>query len=617
MENNSVFKGNHQQAQPVNYNYQYPNVAQPAPITVFNTEIGSEFIEQIKRDGVEEYKVKQNRHPSYSGRQLMANTTTNYMVLQTVVKGETKDCVQFCTGIFTNVIVWSYEKWAPFPTCYDVEVLLPGEKEPKEIVIKDAVWGKKEMIRILNDNGISFFIKQSESQILRILMDHLANFFVNQSKYIIDPRAGWNGGDGQWKYMLAERWVIKEMPSYAVHKTIGNGIEKTGDECLKLCAEWLQSGCSESLRGILVGLVLFGLNASRIYQELSCWQEHILVIRCSDERVKKWMKHFLCFFSEDAKKSLNFACQTKELHEELMAAKDQIIVIDGDVADISGRRKRNITMLQDYVENGFLTSDVNSQTLVVVLTKGIMEGLLMDEAIIFDVKNCDFDKEYLNDKSVQQISSYLASGFILRIEENAKRFIDTIRSKSREEDGGTMSKRLTILAEIGCKIMSSAVASGRFIADINCIKDRIRQAEEWMDVDGLGILVLETMVQLLKGGQLKFRQKNEVIQVEWLEDTVFWDKEVVFISQDAIKKWILREVASDDTPVLTIVSALQKGGYLKIYNSSSSGNNYQKRILLYDKMRVKYKPWMIAIPLGHFDKVQDGIFILEELKYGE
>lgn len=585
----------------------------PANYQIYTTEIGSGFVEQIKRDGVEEYKAKQNRHPSYSGRNLLVNHKDTCMILQTVVNGETKDCVQFCTGIFVAVIKFNYQKWYPFSSVYMVTVLLPGEKNPKEVVILEAVWGKKEMLRILNDNGVSFYIKLSDSQILRILMDYLATFFVNQTVGTVDPRAGWYKNNGTWRYRLAERWEIKEIPSYVAHKSIGKGIEETADKCLSIWAEWMQGVSSEGLKGILIGLVLFGLSASHIYRELSCWQERTIVIRCSDESVKRWIKEFLCFFTEDSVKNLNLACKVKELQEEFMVAKDQMLVIDGDAADVSGRRKRNIAMIQDYVVNGFLTSDISAQSLVVVLTKGIVEGFPMDEALTFDVKSSDFAEGVLNDKRVRYISSYLAAGFILWIEENPERFMNEI--KSHVQFCKTMTKRFAILSEIGCSIVNYVVKSEGFVFDYNSCDRLLQLADEWLDVTGLGTAVIESMVQLLIGGSLRLRLRNEAIETEWLQNTVYWNKKEVFVTQSVLKKWILPKVASIDTSTLSIVRALYDEGYLKLYDSASCHNNYQKRLLLYDKAGKKYSPWAIAIPSEHFDKVQNGV--LEEAQYGE
>lgn len=583
------------------------------PLQVFTTEIGSEFVEQIKRDGIEEYKAKQNRHPSYSGRQLLADYKNSCMVLQTVVKGETKDCIQFCTGVFEGVTKCNYERWYPFPANYLVEIVLPGEKEVKEIVISESAWGKKEMLHILNDSGVSFFIRQSDSQILRILMDYLAIFFVNQAVGVVEPRAGWYKRGGNWRYMFAERWEIKEILSYAVHKSIGADIEESADQYLGICAEWLQGVASEGLRGILTGIILFALNASRIYQELSCWQERAIMIRCSDEKVKRWIKGFLCFFTEDAAKTLNLACTVKELRDELMAARDQVIVIDGDAADVSGRRKRNVSMIQDYVVNGILTADMMAQSLVIIITKGIVEDFPMDEAIIFDVKSSDFTKGCLEDKQVQRISAYLALGFILRIEENPERFIHWI--KGHAKDCETMSERLAIIAEAGCNMVGDVVKPKGFIFDFNSCRETLRQAEEWMDVAGLGTRVLEVIVQLLMDGSLKVKSRNEPIEAEWLEDVVFWNKREVFVTQNAVRKWVLPRAASIDTALLTLIKALYDEGYLRCYDSDSCRNNYQKRLLLYDKAGKRYSPWAVAIPSAHFDEIKNDV--LEEAQYGE
>lgn len=613
MQGNNGFQSNCQIQQPIYSEQVYANNVQPPIYQFHTTEIGSEFVEQIKRDGVEEYKAKQNRHPSYSGRQLLIDRSDTCMVLQTIVNNETKNCVRFCTGTFEAVTKCNYEKWFPFSSNYMVEVQLPGAKEPKEVVIEEDAWGKKEMLRIFNENGISFQIKLSDSQILRILMDYLANFFVNQTVGVIDPRAGWFESNGMWQYRLAERWEIKEIPSYAAHKSIGNGIEETTDRCLSVWAEWIQGITSEGLKEILIGVVLFGLNASHIYRELSCWQERTLIIRCSDERVKRWIKEFLCFFREDAEKNLTLACKTKDLQEELMAAKDQVLVIDGDAVDVSDRRKRSVAILQDYVVNGFSTSDISAQSLVVVLTKGIVEGFPMDEALIIDVKRNDFTEGILNDHRVRHMSSYLVAGFILWIEENPIRFINEIKSYPQACE--TMIKRLAMLSSIGCRILNHVVVPDGFIFDFNSGERRLLLADEWLDVTGLGTVVIEVMVRLLIDGSLRLRLRNETIETEWLQDTVFWDKKEVFVTQSVLKKWILPHVASIDTPILSIVKALYDEGYLKLYDSVSCHNNYQKRLLLYDMAGKKYSPWAIAIPSEHFNRIQAGV--LEEAQYGE
>lgn len=191
MNNQHDITEQYQSMQRGNYGPQQPFQVPTLTVPMCTTEIGADFVEQIKRDGVEEYKAKQNRHPVYSGCQLMVDMRNCCTVLQTVVRNETRDSTEFCSGVFKSVTFCMYEKCFPFENIYLVEILLPGDKVPTEIIIPGKYWGKKEMLRILNKKGVTFFLNQNDGQILRILMNHLASFLKGQSEGDIEPRAGW------------------------------------------------------------------------------------------------------------------------------------------------------------------------------------------------------------------------------------------------------------------------------------------------------------------------------------------------------------------------------------------------------------------------------------------
>lgn len=253
-----------------------------------------------------------------------------------------------------------------------------------------------------------------------------------------------------------------------------------------------------------------------------------------------------------------------------------------------------------------------AQALVVILSKGIIDGFPMDEAMIFDVCSRDFENGFINDKNVWRNTSCLAYGFIRRIEENPVRFIDEIRQKMERTE--TLSERLEVVSAAACRLLTTDTRFPLFVRDWDRVKMELKSANELMDVSGLGIIVLEYITRMLISGNIKVKPREAPIEDIKLQDTVLKYGELIYISENALRKWILPEVASDGTPVISL-KALESEGFLALYRSASCHNNYQKRILLRDKAGVSFKPWVIAIYARCFDEIQDGL--LEVVGYGE
>lgn len=299
-------------------------------------------------------------------------------------------------------------------------------------------------------------------------------------------------------------------------------------------------------------------------------------------------------------KNLSLSCKSSELKEEVTIDRDQILVIDGDALDVSARRKQNVAILQTYVENGFLSSEISAQTFVVVLTKGLVEGFPMEEALVIDIKENDIEKDCLNDKNVHQFSSYLAFGLIRSIEENTDRFIGRIREYI--EDAESLSDRLALFAEMACNTMQKAMNPENFIGGFEGFQNMLRRAEELVNLSDMGTVVLESIAQLIGDGTLQVCRKDGSVEESHLDNVVLFDKNAVFITEGALKKWVLPQVASEDTPLILLKRALMDSGYLKCYHSESSRSSYQIKIWLRDVVGNHYTQYVTAIELRYISE---------------
>lgn len=163
---------------------------------------------------------------------------------------------------------------------------------------------------------------------------------------------------------------------------------------------------------LLFSILFVGITTSRLVQRCNFIQEKIILINCKNIKTLQVLKNFFSFYIEDKELNLTLSMQNKKLQKILSESKDQLIVIDADTEDVSGRRKQNIATLQNYVCSGSLSDGQKADAVVILLSRGISAGISLDDALIFDVDETDqtFFMLQMNEDirgKVAQLVSYL------------------------------------------------------------------------------------------------------------------------------------------------------------------------------------------------------------------
>ena len=582
------------QTQPTN---NFPQIFQ---LPVQQMFIDDGFVKQIKTDGIAEYKARQNHFPQYNENRLLVDTKSCRLHLHITVNGETKSVACFCSGYVKRVDLVEYEPVFNMEAVYLVEVVLPGENT-ETLVIPKGLWGKKIMLQQFKDIGMSFELSKSESEILRIFTNYLAGFIPERNKGICDPRAGWFEADNAWTYRYAERWLLKTLPSFVNKKSLGY-VQVDADKCLQLSANWLKGIISEEKRLLLTSIFVYGITASRIFEEFRVCQESFIILLCESERIRQWVHGFLNFFIEDSKERISLSCKTKELNQVLLMAKDQIVVIDGDAADISSRKKTNIEILNNFVGNGSNHEGTGAQALVVLLTRGIMEDISFDDAMVIELKENDFDSEFLKEKDTQRHSSYLAAGLIRRIEENPQRFMQGLKEANPKEEGLKQCMRALALIVLRlfeyCKDLS-------FPINLQAFDNMLDDSTAFSDLVGIGGIVIEEIVNLIFKKEVYVYNKKIPIESGKIENAIFFDNETVFLTEEVLKNLLIPKVTDGDVSPTTFRKLLFEEGILSRYNSKTGKRGYQVKILLKDKAGNRITPWVTSIPKAVFDNFSE------------
>lgn len=557
-------------------------------IQVVTSNFDASFVDRIVRDGVELYKAQERRFPIERERSLVYDNTKGILAVQYAVEGEVRKVAEFCRGAVVDVVKFVYTPRFEFEDFYLVDIII--EQERKGVIVPCSLWGKKEMLQIFRNHGLVFTLARKESEILQILNNYLAVFLREKKEMIFDPRAGWHKLK-DWEYRTADTYPMPEVPAVVQEKRLGIQGSLDNDEFWGL-VEWLMGIRKEALRLLLLSILYFGISCSRVFKMTKTMQGKFILFSCRSERVRYFLEKFFSFFIEDSEVQWSLAMPMKELTKVLKRCKDQTVAIDVDAPDISGRRKQNIALLKQFVCGGSLPDGEEAEALVIFITKGIPDGIEFDDAMVFEIRDEDFDSDFLEVGDIRFQSARLVGYFVDDIQKNEGWF-------ERCFSGGEISSSMKdVLLTIG-DMLGDIFRENQLFRDPERLKkeyaSELEAADEFADVVGIGGIVSEILLSKLQDGKVKLKSVDQEIEECELGTAVLYDKQAFYLSDDLLRMAILPEIsASDITPVI-LRKYLGREGFLQIYGSESGEKSYKKKRLIKAKGGKCRSMWMTAI----------------------
>lgn len=576
--------------------YGNENQGYAIPIPVIQNLIEAGAIERIGEYAVAAHEAKNKVPLDYSIRFCTSKDSdkTYFYRENATKKGEV---VEFFDGIIQEIILVNYEPKFGFD---DGRLLIyQVNKNQNMVFIANNCWGKKEMIQILRDHGIIFRVCKNDSFILRMFMEHLAEFQV--TKYIkCDPRAGWvqcnseceltlypeligspiqSKKEYKWKFQTADSWLF-DIPAFAAKKTLLT--EKTDSNRLNMVFIMDIFKSLSPFLLLLFSILFVGITTSRLVQRCNFIQEKIILINCKNIKTLQVLKNFFSFYIEDKELNLTLSMQNKKLQKILSESKDQLIVIDADTEDVSGRRKRNIATLQNYVCSGSLSDGQKADAVVILLSRGISAGISLDDALIFDVDETDqtFFMLQMNEDirgKVAQLVSYL----IHTIENTPELLEGLFWVKSLNSN---IARMLSLAAEtlLDMEMIKKCVSEPKKI--LAELKNLISSAEMFADVEGISSIVAEIILKKIQKKEgMKLRMAKDKVDKKELNFTILMDKKALYLSDTVLINYILPELASANVTPVTLRKVLAHEGLINRYTSESGSKSNKKKRPIYSK----------------------------------
>ncbi len=425
-----------------------------------------------------------------------------------------------------------------------------------------------------------------------------------------DSRAGWFKEGDMWVYRTADTWPMLEIPSIVREKTLGIDTHVSIAQIAEV-AKWLKGIRRESLRLLVLSILYVGLSCSRILRMMKLVQGKYIVFSYESERIRFFLEKFFCFFMEDSVCKISLSMPTKDLIRILQSCKDQIVVIDVDAEDISGRRKQNIALLRQYICGGNLPEGESAESLVVFITNGIPKGISFDDAMVFSVHNKDFDEDFLEVGDIRCRAAELMRFFVEGVKKDERRFRESF-TKTK------ISASLGEILWIGGNMAMGLLKEFHTFDNPENIRKKfaseLKAAEKFSDVVGIGGIVSEALISKVRRGEVRLRKVNQRVEREELNDVILYDKKAFYLSDALIKKVIISEFASVDITVIILRKYLATEGFLLQYESESGEKSYKKKRILKAKDGGHYSVWMTAILQKKVDEVVD--IEIEELLEG-
>lgn len=324
------------------------------PAQLIGNVLGAEAIEAIGKYAIEANE-KKYRVPFEWSQKFFINREEGKTYIYKENGTKRGALVEFFDAIIEAVIEIFYSPQLYFEN--GKLLIFTINKEQNMLFVSNKDWGKKEMLQLLRNHGIAFRIYRSPSLILSSLMDYMAELKV--TKYIkLDPRAGWvrcskgkkealypeligasisSEIEYKWSFQRADKWLF-DIPAIAKNKTLLQ--EKYELEELESAFQWEQPNGKQSIFILLLSILFVGITFSRLREICKLVQEKFIMINSSSKKVLQILRLFFSFYVEDEMKILTLSMSSKELIKILTQSKDQLLVIDADVEDISNRRKK-------------------------------------------------------------------------------------------------------------------------------------------------------------------------------------------------------------------------------------------------------------------------------------
>lgn len=274
--------------------------------------------------------------------------------------------------------------------------------------------------------------------------------------------------------------------------------------------------------------------------------------------------------------------------------------------------------MKNFVSSGSLPDGQKAEAIVILLSRGIAQGISLDDCIVFNLDEKDI--EFLTLTEINQIrlrAAKIVDYFIATLEINDELFEEIFLSDFVNSDFFNLLK-LSADALMRMSVISKQIPEPQNVLDEN--EKRIESAREFAEADGYSEIFAEIVLRkILEKNEIVLKSSKEKIDKKELNYTILMDKKALYISDEILDNSILPEIASTDVKSIVLRKKLEQEGLLLVYQSESGSKTNKRKRPLCSLNGEHYQCWMTAIDRNRLEEITEVNFddLMEEMQYGK